>query len=764
MGTMLHGSPPADSIHPLVEVRARSNTGHMVGLQRTWQRHRRGLGAVLAFSVLASSALAAVLEVPTAFSTIQAALDAAGPGDTVLVRNGVYYEKVRFTNGGAPGALLTLRAAPGETVVLDGTGVPGANMVTIESKSWVRVEGLELRNNLRVNDGSGIRVTGSGSQIEIVKNRIHNMRGKSAMGITVYGTESAPISELLIEDNEIFACDAAPSEALVLNGNVTNFVVAKNFVHDVNNIGIDFIGGERDIQPDVTKVARSGVCRGNLVVRARSSYGGGFAAGIYIDGGRDIVVENNEVRECDLGIEVGAENPGIVSSGIVVRSNLLAFNEKAGLAFGGYSAAVGRVENCRFENNTLYRNDTLWSGFGELWMQWASNNVVRNNIVVAGRQNLLLRTTAGAVNNVLDYNLWFATAGPGQSRWVWQDAELVGFSAYRTQSGQDAHSLFADPLLRAPDEGDFHLEPGSPAVDGGDPATTVPAGAVDLDGAPRVSGAAVDIGADEMTCGNGTVDAGELCDDGNTVDCDGCDRNCTPSTLCGNRVVCGAEQCDDGNQTDGDCCSATCQFEPVGSPCDDAKLCSTGDQCDGAGQCVGMAVPLTSCRQPSRPGASGLQIADSADDRRDRLAWTWRGNVGTNLADFGDPTVATDYAFCLFSSASGVPSLVSEIPFRPGGLCGGPVCWRPVRNGFVYRNRWANELGVRSLRLTINGSGQTRLSLQAGGRKLALPALPLPQDPYVAAELRNSLGQCWQATMTAPARRNDNARFVDSND
>ncbi|GIW44497.1 MAG: hypothetical protein KatS3mg077_1779 [Candidatus Binatia bacterium] len=730
------------------------------------QRCSRALALLplAAFLVTATRVTAAILEVPTSYPTIQAALNAAGPGDTVLVRAGVYSEKVRFTNGGAPGAFLTLSAAPNETVVLDGAGVTGANMILVESKSWVRIQGLELRNNLQVTDGSGIRIVGSGSHIEIRDNRIHDMRGKNAMGITVYGTDPAPISDLVIEGNEIFDCEPAPSEALVLNGNVTNFAVRNNYVHDVNNIGIDFIGGERDIQPDPTKVARSGVCEGNRVLRARSSYGGGFAAGIYVDGGRDILIQNNEVRQSDLGIEVGAENAGVVASGIVVRNNLLAFNEKSGLVFGGYSPAVGRVQNSVFENNTLYHNDTLWSGFGELWIQWAENNVVRNNLVVAGKQNLLLVTTPGATNNTLDYNLWFGPTSESQSRWVWQDEALTGFAAYRTRSGQDSHSQFTDPSLRAPAEGDFHLEPNSAAVDAGDPTTNVPPGTTDLDDAPRLNGARVDIGADEMTCGNNTVDPGEVCDDGNTTDCDGCDRNCTPSGQCGNRIVCGSEQCDDGNQHSGDCCSASCQFEPAGSPCDDGRLCTTGDQCNGSGSCSGIALPRTSCIQPNRPGASRLRIADATNDARDLLQWSWRATSGTNSADLGDPQSSTDYALCVFDSANNQPSLVAELPVSSGGSCSGRACWRARRGGFVYRNRWANEAGVRALHIAARSSGAATMSLQAKGPKLSLPALPLSQQPEVVAELRNSLGRCWQARMTTPAKRNGAAQFSDASD
>ena len=53
---------------------------------------------------------------------------------------------------------------------------------------------------------------------------------------------------------------------------------------------------------------------------------------------------------------------------------------------------------------------------------------------------------------------------------------------------------------------------------------------------------------------------------------------------CGNGVVNTGEQCDDGNNTAGDCCSATCQFE-TGS-CDDGDACTTADTCS-AGTCVG---------------------------------------------------------------------------------------------------------------------------------------------------------------------------------
>jgi cysteine-rich repeat protein len=55
---------------------------------------------------------------------------------------------------------------------------------------------------------------------------------------------------------------------------------------------------------------------------------------------------------------------------------------------------------------------------------------------------------------------------------------------------------------------------------------------------------------------------------------------------CGNGSVDANEQCDDGNTSNGDCCSATCQNESPGAACgDDGNACTT-DVCSGAGSCV----------------------------------------------------------------------------------------------------------------------------------------------------------------------------------
>ncbi len=63
-------------------------------------------------------------------------------------------------------------------------------------------------------------------------------------------------------------------------------------------------------------------------------------------------------------------------------------------------------------------------------------------------------------------------------------------------------------------------------------------------------------------CGDGLVQAGEQCDDGDTVSGDGCSSTCQDE-FCGDGVVQAGlgEECDDGNNLSGDGCSETCQDE-----------------------------------------------------------------------------------------------------------------------------------------------------------------------------------------------------------
>ncbi|MFN2426762.1 MAG: hypothetical protein ABR587_10005 [Candidatus Binatia bacterium] len=63
---------------------------------------------------------------------------------------------------------------------------------------------------------------------------------------------------------------------------------------------------------------------------------------------------------------------------------------------------------------------------------------------------------------------------------------------------------------------------------------------------------------------------------------------------CGDGVLDAGESCDDGNNRDGDCCSAFCDLMAVGSACEDGRFCTVADACDASARCVGSGNPCES--------------------------------------------------------------------------------------------------------------------------------------------------------------------------
>jgi Right handed beta helix region len=449
--------------------------------------------------------------------TIQKAADTLSPGDTAWVRGGTYRERVTMNvSGNSEDAFVSFRAYPGEKPIVDGARfIPRKDdtaLFLIKDREYVLVQGFEIRRYKATRGNRtpcGILVIGECSNIEIRDNNIHhiayNSRRGNAFGIAVYGTSATkPITGLVIDGNEVHHCKLGNSESLTVNGNVTGFEVTNNRVHDNNNIGIVFIGFEETCPDPGQDQARDGVCRGNAVwnitSRGNPAYGRAFSAGgIYVDGGTRILIEKNVAHHCDIGVELASEHKDRATSHITLRENFIYRNRIGGLFMGGYDAERGSAENCFVHHNTFFENDTKRDGNGELsFSQYVRNNTITHNMFVAGRQSLLIGNPSTNLSaNVLDYNLYFAPAGAGGSAWQWQKVETIGFTSYQQATGQDSHSLFADPLFVDLLTLDFHLTDNSPAVNAGDAAFQAETGETDFDGEIRINGARVDIGADE---------------------------------------------------------------------------------------------------------------------------------------------------------------------------------------------------------------------------------------------------------------------------
>ena len=96
-------------------------------------------------------------------------------------------------------------------------------------------------------------------------------------------------------------------------------------------------------------------------------------------------------------------------------------------------------------------------------------------------------------------------------------------------------------------------------------------------------------------CGNGYLETGEECDDGNADDGDDCLPNCRRATCGDGFLRRGLEECDDGNGTPGDGCEDDCTWScETAADCDDRLVCNGAERCSASHVC-----------EPGTPPADG---------------------------------------------------------------------------------------------------------------------------------------------------------------
>jgi hypothetical protein len=444
--------------------------------------------------------------------TIQRAANSVPAGSTVEIRGGVYRERVVVRVSGAPGAWITFRNYAGEHVRIDGTGLGPydgiAGLVAIDSRSYIAVQGLEIAHLHDLADAfvpAGVFVTGTAHHIALRGLEVHDIRTATAdaHGIAVYGTSGdAAIHDVTIDRNSVHDNHLGSSESVVVNGNVRDWSITHNHIFRNDNIGIDAIGFEGKAPRN--DQARSGYIADNLVTDidslgnpAYDEEGGGncrCADAIYVDGGRDLLIERNILLRSNIALEIASEHSFGSATNVLARDNLLADSTTIGLAMGGYDTERGQTIDARVVNNTLINNDTLGTGSGEILLQFrVYDSQILNNIVVANAQAIMIANPyVENAGNVVDGNDWWVVGvPPATATWQWKNVTYHGFANYRRGTGNDAHSVLGDPLLGP----GWRPRAGSPAIDAG--LDTPLAGPLDLYGAPRRQGRAIDIGAVE---------------------------------------------------------------------------------------------------------------------------------------------------------------------------------------------------------------------------------------------------------------------------
>lgn len=446
--------------------------------------------------------------------TINHAAQLATAGQTVFVRGGTYNEYVTIANSGnASAGYITFQNFPGERAIVDGTGVSccGSSirgLFNIASKSYISINGFEIRNyksSSALEEPAGIVVAGSGSNIQILNNSVHDIKttaeasNGNAHGIGIYGQAATPYSFVTISGNQIYNMRTGWSETVTLDGNVTNFTVTNNVVHDNDNIAID-AAGFWGMGPTGHDQAMIGTISGNTIYNITSAtnaaYAGGLGAdGIYCDGCAQVTIERNLVHHCDLGIEAASERKGHVASQVTIRDNIVYDANLVDVSIGGYASSVGGSDSITIVDNTFYQSAT-GTGNGFQIQYKAANSVFKNNIVYLANagQNLYYFTTATTVPVAMDYNVYYDSAT--NPTWVWKNKTYTGLGSFSAGTGQDTHSRYADPLFANLAGFDFHLPAGSPAVGAGTNLGAAIVGTADFAGNARVVGV-IDAGAYE---------------------------------------------------------------------------------------------------------------------------------------------------------------------------------------------------------------------------------------------------------------------------
>lgn len=364
----------------------------------------------------------------TPFCTISAAAGVAKPGDTVLVQSGTYPEQVTPKNSGTASAPITYLAAPGAGVTVTGA----ADGFYVSSKTWITISGFTVSGT----SSYGIYLKNS-SNITVTGNRVTHsgqpVSGGTAAGIRLVGT-------------------------------TTSLVVGNTADHNTD-AGIYLSSGTTGVE-----------VRGNTTYANARQYTRA-APGIDIRSPGNVVDRNTSYRNEDSGIQLynGANNS-------VVYDNLSYGNGDHGIDCLNSTGAV-------IVSNTVYGNHTAGINLeGSNGTTASTGGTVRNNISV---DNALTSTTTRGDLRV-DANSTIGTTIAGDLLWLTSPGVLVTWGAalyyslptLRTGSGQESHGIQAGPGWIDPANADFHLAPGSPAIDSADSsAPNQPT--TDLEGKPR---------------------------------------------------------------------------------------------------------------------------------------------------------------------------------------------------------------------------------------------------------------------------------------
>jgi len=390
--------------------------------------------ALCALLALPATLYADTLDVPATYATIQAAIDDADPGDTVLVAPGTYVELIDFG-----GLAITVESSGGATVTtIDGNGLGSVVTFTKGEGNASVLRGFTITGGTGTTDsnflrGGGIFVKGAGPAIEQCVITLNSADYGGGVYVNdAQSSDPARLSDCTLSWND--AISPIPFSGGVGGGFgafETHMVVEDCLIEHntamLSGAGGAFWGGDFDPLDDWhLDVRRCTVVdnEANLIIAT--------GGGLYLSG---------------AGIGISAD----VSNCVIARNSAMSVG--GGINRQGF----GTTTYCTITENSA----TTGGGLSQ-----ASPSV--GMCIIWGN-------TGGEIGGTTSSVLYCDVRG-----------------GYPGTGNIDVDPFFVD----APN-GDYHLAPTSACQDAGQPGVT--GSGTDIDGDPRLSGPAVDIGADEAT-------------------------------------------------------------------------------------------------------------------------------------------------------------------------------------------------------------------------------------------------------------------------
>lgn len=371
------------------------------------------------------------------WATLQHAAEAVTPGDTVLVREGSYVG-FNLVQSGSAGLPITFAAFPGERPEVVADNRHTADGINLEGASYVVIDGFTVNGRGR----SGIRAV-LGEHV--------TLRNNIAQGNQSSGIFTGFCDDLLIENN--LTSGSLQAHGIYVSNSGDRPVIRGNSIYGNFVNGIHLNG---DVSQGGDGVISNALIENNIIFDNGSAGG----SGISCDGVQDSLIRNNVIFDQHAsGISLYRIDGGEASTGNRVLNN------SVHVAADGLWAL--NIQNGSTENEIV--NNCLWSDHG-------SRGAIDVSVSSLGG----LRSQNNAVEDLFSTNDVSATLT--LTEWQALTGDTTSFVASPAQ-------LFVTPGT------DYHLQQGSPALDGGETRDLdVP---MDIEGNPRPSGPAFDIGAYE---------------------------------------------------------------------------------------------------------------------------------------------------------------------------------------------------------------------------------------------------------------------------